>query len=246
MKKWALFFLILIQCIAFEATAKPVVCIHGFMTTCRSMLPITLSLRSAGFQAFSWDHPSRSRTIEENACYLVSYLQEIACCCPGEPIDFVSHSTGALILRAALNIPGCPEEAKRGRVVLLVPPNQGSSLARRFSNFPPAQLFMGSKGGWELMNYDGCDIKRCFGSFPSSVEVLVIAGTKGNRAWFCEPNDNFVAVAETALDTPYYFESFPVDHSKILTCPGVLCKIRQFLCCGCEVPEPTCVELGNK
>lgn len=229
MKTWIVLFLLSIQCFAFNGMEHTVVCIHGFMTTHRSMQPIEKSLRCMGFRVWNWDYPSRARTIEEHACELVEYLKEIARCHPGEPILFVTHSTGALILRTALNAPTCPEEAKVGRAVLLAPPNQGSRLAHRFRNFEPAKLLLGSKSGWQLMNYGIADIESCFGYFPSTMQVLVIAGTKGIKVFFCEPNDGFIAIDETALDTPYYWTSFPVKHGDLISFPPVLCCIKGFL-----------------
>jgi len=243
MKKWIVLFLLSVQCLTISANEGTVVCIHGFMTTFRSMRPIEQSLKSIGFRVCSWDYPSRRRTIAQHACNLIPYLQQIACCHPGEPIDFVTHSTGALILRAALNIPGCPEEAKMGRAALLAPPNQGSILAHRFRHFEPAQFLMGSKSGWELMHYDSDDIE-CLGSFPPTMQVLVIAGTKGNYIWFCQPNDGFITVDETALDTPYYWTSFPVKHGDLISCPPVLCCLRTFLCWGYPEPESVCADPG--
>lgn len=232
MKRWIALFLLSFQCLALNAQIRNVVCIHGFMTTFRSMKPIENSLKCIGFRIWNWDYPSERRTIEQHACALVEYLEQIACSYPGEPIYFVTHSTGALILRAALNIPNCPQEARIGRAALLAPPNQGSRLAYRFRNFEPIQYVMGAKSGWQLMHYDAEDIARCFGSFPPTMQVLVIAGTKGIKIFFCEENDGFIAVDETFLDTPYYWTSFPVKHGDLISCPPVLCCLRTFLYWG--------------
>jgi hypothetical protein len=232
MQKWIVLFLLSIQNLALSAQDRNVVCIHGFMTTSRSMKPIEESLSCIGFKVWNWDYPSERRTIEQHAWVLVQYLEQIACCYPGQPINFVTHSTGALILRAALNIPGCPAEAKIGRAALLAPPNQGSRLAYRFRNVQPIRFLMGTKSGRQLMYYDGEDIERCFGSFPLTMQVLVIAGTKGIKVFFEEENDGFIAIDETGLDTPYYWTSFPVKHGDLISCPPVLCCLRTFLYWG--------------
>jgi hypothetical protein len=215
-------------CVAFEAQGDVVVGIHGFLTNSRALKTVKSALQCAGLDVYLWNYPSRQKCIEEHACDLVVSLQQIACQCPGRPIHFVTHSIGALVLRAALNMPGCPEEAKIGRAVLLAPPNQGSCLARRFSDTPIA-FAMGDRSGWELMHYDACKM-LCFGEFPPTMRVLVIAGTKGNRIWFNGPNDGFIAIEETRLNTPFCFLSFPVTHGNLLTIPAVLCSIRNFLC----------------
>ncbi|MCH9626559.1 MAG: hypothetical protein S4CHLAM2_01810 [Chlamydiales bacterium] len=235
MKKKLLFFLLCFQCFTVCGAEETVVCIHGFLTTQLSMRPVQQSLKCFGFRACSWDYPSRKRTIEEHACHLVNYLQEIACWHPGETINFVTHSTGALILRAALNRPECPEEAKVGRAALLSPPNQGTSLGHRFRNFWPLKTLMGNKSGWQLLNWNTCDI-RDLGSYPSSMQVLVIAGTCGNKIFFKEPNDGFLTIDETALETPYYWTSFAYSHGELISAKPVLCCLRKFLYWGYPVP----------
>ena len=228
MKKALALLVIAFQCVAFEAHGDTVVGIHGFLTNWRSMKPVKNTLKRCGFDVCLWDFPSRQKFIEEHACALVDTLQQIACQCPGRPIHFVTHSIGALVLRAALNRSDCPPEAKIGRAVLLAPPNQGSCLARRFHDVEPIATAMGRYSGWQLMNYDPSQI-MCFGAFPSTMQVLVIAGTKGNKIWFDRPNDGFLAVEETQLETPFYFLSWPVTHSNVLTTPATLCCMRNFI-----------------
>ncbi len=246
MKKGFLLLLLTIQCFALSAQDGVVVLIHGFMTSGRSMKPIENSLREFGFCVHNWEYQSRRRTIQQHACTLAWYLQYVASCHPGQPIDFVAHSTGGLILRAALNLPDCPEEAKIGRAVLLATPNQGSRLAIRFQDVQPIEFFMGKKSGWQLMHWNECDIQNCLGSFPPSVEVLVVAGTRGNQIFFDMPNDGYLAIDETALDTPHYWTSYNVTHGEILTSRKVLCCLRTFLYWGYEEPpgsaqyEPGC------
>ena len=90
-------------------------------------------------------------------------------------------------------------------------------------------MALGEHSGWQLMNYDHCQIVAHFGHFPSSMNILVIAGTRGSEALFNEPNDGFIAVEETQLDTPYYFSSFPFTHGELLTARESLCCMRNFL-----------------
>lgn len=229
MKRWILLLFVVTQTLTIQA--KPVVCLHGFLTTERTMRPIECALSHVGFTVYQFEYESRRACIEDHACCLVSYLQQVACQCPGEPISFAAHSTGALVLRAALNLPGCPEEAKMGRAVLLAPPNQGSSLAHRFRNVPPIRFIMGNYSGAQLSCFDACDVHN-LGTFPDTMQVLVIAGSKGSNLLFDEPNDGYITLHETALDTPYYWQCFYVTHGEILKDPQVLCCARSFLLYG--------------
>ena len=123
-----------------------------------------------------WDYPSSSQTIEEHSQLLVAELQKCAQHHKGEPIHFVTHSLGGIILRAALNHPDCPEEAKIGRAVLLAPPNQGSSFARFLNRFKLMKKILGQKSGKQLLTANTFDY---LGQFPEKLDVLIISGTFG-------------------------------------------------------------------
>lgn len=225
--------LAVLSCPLVAKDSRYVIGIHGLLGDATEMRSIERNFAAAGIKVYAWDYPSTEGTICMHGRCLVQLLNEIAACRPGEPIDFITHSVGAIILRQALNIENCPEEAKIGRAVLLAPPNQGSKLARESRGMLPVHWALGSKIGCELMSYDPCTI-QAIGPFPETMDVLVIAGCKGNNLLFKEPNDGFVAVSETALETPYYFESFKVRHGALTTNPRVLKSARAFILNGCD------------
>ncbi len=68
---------------------------------------------------------------------LVGLLKEIAAEKRGEPIYFVTHSLGGIIVRAAVNHPECPKEVAFGKAVLLAPPNKRSLTCQAIQDFPP-------------------------------------------------------------------------------------------------------------
>lgn len=208
-----------------------VVAIHGFMLSSRSMVRLRNVLRCAKFDVCLWEYASRAKTIECHGDCLVTTLNQIACAKPGEPIHFVTHSIGSWVLRSALSHPLCPEEAKIGRTVLLAPPNQGSCLARHFQNFPPIKFMVGDRSGWELTHYEAEDVHR-LGSFPDSMQVLVLAGYQGVHLWFSSANDQFLAVEETCLETPHTSYVLPLRHGQLLTNGRSLKYTRDFLLCG--------------
>lgn len=227
--KRAILFLLFLLSASFLKANPTVVCLHGFLSDHRSMNQMKVTLEKCGFEVCLWDYPSRRYTFECHATHLITQLQEIARCKPGEPIHFVAHSIAALIVRSALNLPGCPEEAKMGKVVLIAPPNQGSCLARSMKDSMVARMTVGSASGRELMTMEAADIERCFGNFPESMPVLVIAGCQGVHTWFTEPNDGYLTVEETRLNTPHEHVVFPLTHSTLLTaCPALSC-VAQFL-----------------
>jgi pimeloyl-ACP methyl ester carboxylesterase len=229
MQKTCVFLLLFSQLTIFSLKADVVVGIHGLLNCNRSMRHVERALCGSGFDVFLWQYRSREKFIEQHGCDLVRVIRQIAYQYPGKPIHFVTHSIGGLVLRAALNNPLCPREAKIGSAVLLAPPNQGSSLGRRFRQVPPLPFILGNRSGWEILNYTPYDMSF-IGNFPPTMRVLVIAGTKGSKLLFDKPNDGYVLVTETALNTPYQFLCFPVSHGDLLKTPAVLYATRNFLC----------------
>lgn len=220
-----------------------VVVIHGFMSSHRSMKRIGYFLRCAGAEVYLWDYPSRKRTIREHGCHLVDLLNQIAKEKPGCPIYFVTHSVGGLILRAAFNNPNCPSEAMIGRAVLIAPPNQGAVLAHRLGKYGPVRAFMGKKSGRELICYHACDVQN-LGSFPPCLDVLVLAGCKSSWDFlFSAPNDGFVTIEETRLETPHRHLVFKLTHSQLIQHSHILARVSRFIIHGYQKQEIKCV--GN-
>src|SRR5262245_12232574 len=78
---------------------KPVVLLHGLLRTSSSMSRIADALTAQGFHVCNVSYPSRHFRIEELARDYVA--PAIEHCFPGsaEPIDFVTHSMGGIVVR---------------------------------------------------------------------------------------------------------------------------------------------------
>jgi hypothetical protein len=230
MRKYFLLILFLFQS-SILLGQESVVCLHGFFRSYRCMIPMANLSREEGLNAFLWDYPSRGKTIEEHAACLVEVLNAIAQANPTEPIHFVTHSLGGIIVRAAVNHPNCPKEAKMGRAVLLAPPNRGAALARSFQGCPFMRGVFGKKAGHQLLTYTEEDMQK-LGQFPDSMHVMVVAGKKGNRLfckWIKEPNDGKVTVEETRLNSPHEHHILNVSHSWIMTSRKSIALAKKFL-----------------
>lgn len=231
MKKLIILTLFLIQTLALHAQDGSVVCLHGFFRSFKCMIPIANTLHNEGLNVYIWDYKSRYLKIEDHAENLVEILNTIAKERPGEPIHFVTHSLGGVIVRAAVNHPNCPHEAKIGRATLYAPPNQGAQLARRFQKSSVVRWIFGKGAGAQLLDYSQKEMAS-IGEFPSSMEVLVIAGTKGSRVFgelIHEPNDGKVTVDETYLNTPHYHKKLHVSHNWIMTSRQSLNITKNFI-----------------
>jgi pimeloyl-ACP methyl ester carboxylesterase len=231
MKKTIIALFILFQTIAIYGQHGSVVCLHGFFRSCKCMIPLANTLYHEGFKVYLWDYPSRKRTIEEHAARLVQKLQQIAQKYPEEPIHFVSHSMGGVIVRAAVNHPQCPREAKIGKGILLAPPNRGAALARLFQHCPLIRGIFGNKAGGQLLTFSEYEM-RSLGEFPSTMQILVLAGKKGSRFtqfFVKEPNDGKVTVEETRLNSPHIHKVLHVSHHWIMTSRESIMLTKDFL-----------------
>lgn len=206
--------------------AESVYCIHGFMRSSASMEPMAKAFRREGYEAHAWGYPSREMTLDQHAQTLVIELQKTAEQHPGEPIHFVTHSFGGIIVRAALNQPGCPDEAKKGRAVLLSPPNRGSHLAHTVNHLKPVRKIFGENAGKQLLESENFE---AIGQFPQTMEILVISGTFGWNPLIKGLNDGVVAVKEAKLDTPHQQKTAFAGHAWIMYSDTIINYAIQFI-----------------
>lgn len=190
------------------------VCIHGLMGVPANLGYIQNALIDNGLDAISYGYSSKEKTLQEHGHDLALFLKKMATNHPNKPIFFVTHSMGAIVLRAAINDPDCPEEAKKGGVVQIAPPNQGCVLGRKYYNYRIVSWQLGDKAGKEVA-IERCGFKH-LGDFPPSMRILIIAGRyKWKHVEFRHPfnvrynplikgdNDGLIRVKETYLETPH-------------------------------------------
>jgi triacylglycerol lipase len=83
-------------------------------------------LNSEGYIVVNVDYPSRKYSIEELAeNFLAKNINEV-CTDKKKKIHFVTHSLGGIVVRQFIDNHG---NLNIGRVVMIVPPNQGSEIA---------------------------------------------------------------------------------------------------------------------
>ncbi|MDX8431672.1 MAG: alpha/beta hydrolase [Candidatus Algichlamydia australiensis] len=200
-----------------------VVTVHGYARTHKSMHKMGRALQKNGYNLYHFDYLSRSQSIEESTEDFVTFLREISKQHPDSQINFVTHSLGGILLRAAVNDPNCPKIAKQGSAILLGPPNRGSRLAKRIALI---LKLMGRGAGNDLAkNRDFSYL----GDFPESMKVTIIAGTFGCNPLIPFPNDGKVALSETLLDTPHKFFEVSACHSMMMSNSKVITTILEEL-----------------
>jgi len=218
------FILFLFPTLAF--CGEPVFLIHGFMRSKGSMKKMENTFQCKGYETINYDYPSRKKTIEEHGRDLAIVLKEYAKNHPEQSIHFATHSLGGIILRAALNHPECPDEAKRGRAVLLGPPNHGSAFGRFIAHIDPVRKALGNESGTQLTTREDFDD---LGEFPEEMEILIISGTAGWNPTIEGENDAIVGFYESCLNTYHHHMCIPTLHSFMMYNETVIFNTIRFI-----------------
>lgn len=156
------------------------------------------ALTAEGYVTANVDYPSRDHSIEELAPMAIGDGLE-ACRSNGdvEHIHFVTHSLGGILLRQYLST---REIVGLGRVVMLGPPNQGSSAVDELGGVPGFQWLNGPAGR-QLGKGEGSVPLRLG---PADFELGVIAGNRSidpiTSAVLDNPDDGRVSVSDTKLE----------------------------------------------
>jgi triacylglycerol lipase len=203
-----------------------VVLLHGLGRSSVSMKGLEWRLEQEGYAVLNKSYPWMNFRIGELAAIAVEPGLE-GCRQQGKStINFVTHSLGGILLRQYLELNSI---AGLGRVVMLAPPNQGSTRADHLlANEllgpllpePAQQLGTGEDS-----------VPRQLG--PVRFELGVIAGNNGrdlpSPGLEDIPNDGTVAVAETRVDGMQDFIVLEVDHSFLMWRSVVLDQVVTFL-----------------
>ena len=178
--------------------ADCVVLLHGLARTSMSMSPMQRALDDEGFETVNIDYPSREYTIEELA--EIAIPRGLSACRAKNDtgrIHFVAHSLGGILLRQYLSE---KDIAELGRVVMLGPPNQGSTAVDELQGFPGFDWLNGP-AGLQLGKGEG-SVPLKLG--PAAFELGVIAGNRTidpiTSSVLENPDDGRVSVEDTRLE----------------------------------------------
>lgn len=207
-----------------------VVLLHGMGRTRWSMRKPARALGEAGYHVVNLGYPSTSRHhgIQELAADFIP--RAVARCDPGQPIHFVTHSLGGILLRMYLQQHKLPGGS---RAVMLAPPNHGSEVAE-------------SLRGWLLyrwlMGRPGQQLGTGAESIPLSLkaiemEIGIITGNRSIEPWFSRlltgENDGKVSVDSARMPEAGDFLVVPASHSFIMQNARVIDQVVHFIRQGC-------------
>lgn len=217
-----------LSCVGEGERDGSVVLVHGLGRTSRSLVLLERRLAAEGYRVVSFDYPSTLEPFD----YLVDSLATVVreCCRAGdEPVHFVTHSMGGVLVRALLRD---SIRAEEGRVVMLSPPNQGSEIIDAFSSSPLLVGLLGPAGA--SLGTDSTSVPARLGRARFSLGV--IAGDQSVTrvgSWLIPgPDDGLVGVEQTRVEGVDDFMVVPSTHTMIMNRRDVADAVIHFLAEG--------------
>ncbi len=202
-----------------------VVLLHGLARAPRAMRPLEERLAREGYRVHNLGYPSRSDPPESLVAHLRAAVED---CCPGaDPVHFVGHSLGGILVRALL-AEHRPEGL--GRVVMLAPPNQGSELVDRFGDDPWFAPILGPTAA--QLGTDAGSLPNRLPAPDYELGVIAAAHPMASQLgrWLMSGRtDGIVSVASTRLPGMTDFRLVESGHVRIRTHEVVADETVHFL-----------------
>lgn len=208
---------------------RRVVLLHGLGRSPRSMRPLQRALEASEYVVLNCGYRSRSGDIATLAADVADRVSRWE---PRARLDFVTHSLGGILLRAAVAYGYLPRDRVR-RVVMLGPPNAGSEVVDAFRALPfLASIYAAVTGpaGAQL----GTAASGLPGQLPPvDFEIGVIAGNRSFNPIFSAilgaENDGKVRVERTRVEGMREHLVVPVWHPLLVSSPTVIHHVAHFL-----------------
>lgn len=172
---------------------KLTILVHGALRSRAGLVPTAGLLRRRGLQTELFGYTTRRGSLTAHGRALREFAATRASSVGSNCLGLLTHSMGGLVARAALR--DAPPPARRVRLVMLAPPNQGASLASTLSR--PARALYGD--GYDAL----VEQVHGLGPLPEFVDALILCGGRGDGKGINPKiqgdDDGVVGVAESVM-----------------------------------------------
>jgi len=208
--------------------------LHGLMRTASSMKPLEQEIEQR-LQNSTANETSGSVEPESIAIIRFQYastrasiathaeaFRELVENLPGKPrIRIAGHSLGNIVTRLAIaqwKEQGDPHGvlSRMDRVVMMGPPNQGSSFAKRLSNLGLFEIITGKSGMQLGPQWQGLHSNLGIPPCPFMIIAGDLTDTSIQNPLLNGPNDAVVTVEEAELEGRTELKTYPVLHSFLM------------------------------
>lgn len=197
-----------------KSKRQVIVLIHGFASHRYTMKLLEIRLRRMGFETLTWGYWTIGRTVEQQAVRFGKLLKQLDEDETIDRIDVVSHSMGGIITRAALQK---AEFEKLNSIVMLVPPNRGSHVARKLSRW---------------LGYLYPALRNISDQEESFVRKLAPV-SRYQWAVIAAEFDRVVELEAFSLPHKHAYKVLPTGHMRVLLRRDTCQLVSQFLKQGC-------------
>ena len=207
-----------------SVNAGNVILLHGLARSDRSMVSLQRVLEKKGYCVINSDYDSRAGDIQTLAVKAIE--PALAACRPEQPVHFVTHSMGGILVRQYL---AHHRVDNLGRVVMLGPPNKGSEVVDNLRDVPGFRFFHGD-AGLELGTGEA-SVPNQLGQ--ADFDLGIIAGTRTVNlilsSMISGANDGKVSVESTRLEGMNDHIEMEATHPFMMSNDAVIEQVIHYL-----------------
>ena len=214
------------------ASRAVVVLLHGLMRSSDSMEPLETAFKARGdVLPIAFSYASTQASIDDHAAALCEWVEHL----PGRPkISFVGHSLGNIVVRRSIAMWQRDRDREQvisrlHRIVMLGPPNQGSSIAKRLAKLGLFERITGSSGQELGAVWDELQQRLATPPCPFCIIAGDLSESPVKNPLLGGQSDFVVTLEETRLEGAAEYVTLPALHSFLMSDRGAQAATLRFI-----------------